>query len=97
VNGLAHKVHYHGSIDYRLKCDDAWPPCSWLKEEGVMLVLSRKLGQSFHVGEGVRITVVKIDNNSVRIGIDAPEQVPIQRREITFDHERPLSRENRRG
>ena len=62
-----------------------------------MLVLSRKLGQSFHVGEGVRITVVKIDNNSVRIGIDAPEQIPIQRREITFDQERPLARENRRG
>jgi carbon storage regulator len=57
-----------------------------------MLVLSRKLGQSFHVGEGVRITVVKIDNNSVRIGIDAPEQIPIQRREITFDHERPVAR-----
>ena len=41
-----------------------------------MLVLSRKLGQSFHVGEGVRITVVKIDNNSVRIGIDAPTRFP---------------------
>jgi carbon storage regulator len=62
-----------------------------------MLVLSRKLGQSFHVGEGVRITVVKIDNNSVRIGIDAPEQIPIQRREITFDQDRPLARESRRG
>ena len=62
-----------------------------------MLVLSRKLGQSFHVGEGVRITVVKIDNNSVRIGIDAPEQIPIQRREITFDRDRPFARENRRG
>ncbi len=62
-----------------------------------MLVLSRKLGQSFHVGEGVRITVVKIDNNSVRIGIDAPHEIPIQRREITFDQEHPLSREKRRG
>jgi carbon storage regulator len=54
-------------------------------KEGVMLVLSRKLGQSFHVGEGVRITVVKIDNNSVRIGIDAPDHVSIQRREIAFE------------
>ena len=62
-----------------------------------MLVLSRKLGQSFHVGDGVRITVVKIDNNSVRIGIEAPEEIPIQRREISFDQERSLARENHRG
>ena len=38
-----------------------------------MLVLSRKLGQGFQIGEEVRITVVKIDRNSVRIGIEAPE------------------------
>ncbi len=50
-----------------------------------MLVLSRKLGQSLRVGNGVRITVVKIDNNSVRIGIDAPEDVSIQRQEIAFE------------
>ncbi len=49
-----------------------------------MLVLSRKLGQSFHVGEDVRITIVKIDRNSVRIGILAPDEVSIQREEIAF-------------
>jgi len=37
-----------------------------------MLVLSRKLGQSFHVGPEVRVTIVKIDRNSIRIGIEAP-------------------------
>lgn len=47
-----------------------------------MLVLSRKLGQSFHIGPDVRITIVKIDRNSVRIGIEAPDQVQIQREEI---------------
>ena len=47
-----------------------------------MLVLSRKLGQSFQVGDEVRITIVKIDRNSVRIGIEAPNQVQIQREEI---------------
>lgn len=50
-----------------------------------MLVLSRKLGQSLRVGNGVRITVVKIDNNSVRIGIEAPEDVSIRRQEIVFE------------
>jgi carbon storage regulator len=50
-----------------------------------MLVLSRKLGQSFHVGSDVCITIVKIDRNSVRIGIHAPDHVSIQREEIAFE------------
>jgi carbon storage regulator len=49
-----------------------------------MLVLSRKLGQSFHIGPEVRVTIVKIDRNSVRIGIEAPDEVSVQREEIAF-------------
>jgi carbon storage regulator len=56
-----------------------------LMEEREMLVLSRKLGQSFHLGPDVRVTIVKIDRNSVRIGIEAPGEVPIQREEIVFE------------
>jgi carbon storage regulator len=55
-----------------------------------MLVLSRKLGQSLRVGNGVRITVVKIDHNAVRIGIEAPEDVTIQRQEIAFEFPQPM-------
>jgi carbon storage regulator len=58
-----------------------------------MLVLSRKLGQTFHVGPEVRITIVKIDRHSVRIGIEAPDHVSVQRREITFELAEPLSEE----
>jgi carbon storage regulator len=47
-----------------------------------MLVLSRKLGQRFQVGQDVRITIVKIDRNSVRIGIEAPGEVTVFREEI---------------
>jgi carbon storage regulator len=50
-----------------------------------MLVLSRKLGQSFHIGPEVRITIVKIDRNSIRIGIQAPDDVSVQREEIVFE------------
>ncbi len=50
-----------------------------------MLVLSRKLGQSFRVGPDVRVTVVKIDRNAVRIGIDAPDDVSVKRQEIVFE------------
>ncbi len=50
-----------------------------------MLVLSRKLGQSFRVGPEVRVTIVKIDRNSIRIGIEAPDDVSVQREEIAFE------------
>ncbi len=47
-----------------------------------MLVLSRKLGQRFHVGPDVQITIVKIDSHAVRIGIQAPNGLAIYREEI---------------
>ncbi len=47
-----------------------------------MLVLSRKLGQRFQVGEDVRITIVKIDRHAVRIGIEAPDDMTVYREEI---------------
>jgi carbon storage regulator len=72
-------------------------PPEWRKsgdtslEEHAMLVLSRKLGQRFQVGPDVRITIVKIDKNSVRIGIEAPGEVTVYREEIAPDgHERPI-------
>lgn len=54
-----------------------------------MLVLSRKLGQRFQVGTDIRVSIVKIDRNSVRIGIEAPDDVRIHREEIAvLDRER---------
>lgn len=47
-----------------------------------MLVLSRKLGQRFCVGNDVRITIVKIDRQTVRIGIEAPGAVTVYREEV---------------
>lgn len=47
-----------------------------------MLVLSRKLGEKIVIGENVRITVVKIDRNQIRIGIEAPGEIAVYREEI---------------
>ena len=49
-----------------------------------MLVLSRKLGQRFEVGNDIRVTIVKIDRNSIRIGIEAPDDVTIRREEVAI-------------
>ena len=47
-----------------------------------MLVLSRRHGERFQIGRDVRITIVKIDKHSVRIGIEAPGGVTVYREEI---------------
>jgi len=47
-----------------------------------MLVLSRKLNEKIMIGDGIVITVVKIDRNQVRIGIEAPGDVKVYREEI---------------
>ena len=38
-----------------------------------MLVLSRKLGEKIVIGDNIVVTVVKIDRNQIRIGIEAPQ------------------------
>jgi carbon storage regulator len=48
-----------------------------------MLVLSRKLGEKIVIGENIVVTVVKIDRNQIRIGIEAPHEVPVYREEIS--------------
>jgi carbon storage regulator len=52
-----------------------------------MLVLSRKPSQQIMIGPDIVITVVKIDRNQVRLGIQAPTGVPILRHELV--DERP--------
>jgi carbon storage regulator len=48
-----------------------------------MLVLSRKLGEKIVIGDNIVVTVVKIDRNQIRIGIEAPQEVPVYREEIS--------------
>ena len=47
-----------------------------------MLVLSRKLGEKICIGDNICITVVDIDRGKIRLGIDAPRDVPIFRQEL---------------
>jgi carbon storage regulator len=47
-----------------------------------MLVLSRKLNESIVIGDHIRVTVVGIRGNHVRLGIEAPGDVSIMREEL---------------
>ena len=47
-----------------------------------MLVLSRKLGEKIIIGDNISITVVDIDRGKIRLGIEAPRDVPIFRQEL---------------
>ena len=51
-----------------------------------MLVLSRKLGEKIIIGDNIILTVVKIDRNQIRLGIEAPRDVPIFREEMLVSH-----------
>jgi carbon storage regulator len=57
-----------------------------------MLILKRRPGQVVHVGGEVKITILAITGNQVRIGFDAPRTIPVDRAEIVERKRRDLRR-----
>jgi carbon storage regulator len=47
-----------------------------------MLVLSRQKDESIMVGDNVEITIVDVRGDKVRLGITAPKEIPVHRREV---------------
>lgn len=47
-----------------------------------MLVLSRKKNESIVINDNVRVTVVEIRGDKVRLGIEAPAEIPVHREEV---------------
>ena len=47
-----------------------------------MLILTRRAGESVIIGDDVKITVLAIKGNQIRLGIDAPKDVSVHREEI---------------
>ena len=54
----------------------------WTKRVVVMLILTRKVDQKIVIGDDVIITILGVKGNQVRIGIEAPREVPVHREEI---------------
>ena len=56
-----------------------------IMEGSIMLVLSRKVGESIVISESIRVTVVEsAKNGRIRLGIDAPPEVRVLREELTM-------------
>ena len=47
-----------------------------------MLVLSRKINQSIMIGDSIRLVIVSVDRDQVKLGIEAPRDVPVHRSEV---------------
>jgi len=58
-----------------------------------MLVLSRHRDESIMIGDNVVVTIVDIRGDKVRLGIDAPQDIPVHRQEV-YD---AIQRENQKA
>ena len=47
-----------------------------------MLVITRKKGESILIGEEIEITIIKLDDGSVKLAIEAPKNITILRKEL---------------
>lgn len=47
-----------------------------------MLILTRRVGETLMIGDNVKVTVLGVKGNQVRIGVDAPKDVTVHREEI---------------
>jgi carbon storage regulator len=52
------------------------------EQESTMLILTRRIGETLNIGDNVQVTVLGVKGNQVRIGVNAPKDVPVHREEI---------------
>jgi carbon storage regulator len=50
--------------------------------EAAMLILTRRVGETIVIGDDVTVTVLGVKGNQVRLGVNAPRDLPVHREEI---------------
>ena len=64
-----------------------------------MLILTRRISEKLIIGENVTVTILSVKGNHVRIGIDAPRDIKVNREEVlqrVLNERKGLSREQQR-
>ena len=70
----------------RLNCLSTSPsPTENLHQRQNMLVLSRKLNEAIRIGGDISIRVVRIDRDTVRLGVSAPRDIGVHREEVYLE------------
>ena len=47
-----------------------------------MLMLTRSTDETISIGDGIEVTVLNVNGNQVKIGITAPQEIPVHREEV---------------
>jgi len=47
-----------------------------------VLILTRRIGETVNIGDDIRVTVLGVKGNQVRLGVDAPKHIPVHREEV---------------
>jgi len=58
----------------------------------MMLVLRRKVGEVVHIGDDIEIEITEVGHGHIKLGITAPPEIPVHRREI-YDEIHGITRE----
>ena len=78
---MTHKKYYKNKKTIEFIASGSWLN-NYNNGDNIMLILTRRIGETLMIGDDVSITVIGVKGNQVRIGIDAPKDVAVHREEI---------------